>query len=778
MNIPDPVLEKKKRKKEGMLILAILIAVALLTIAEMRLTGLGQAIPVSNAVLMFILINTNLLLLLALILLVFRNLAKLYYEKKNKILGTRFKTKLVAAFITLSLVPTSVLFFFSIHFISTSLTFWFNAPVEQALENSLSVGRQLYSYMEEKNLFIGKQAAEHIASHGLISREKEEKTTEKKDLGNFQGSDSQSVQYREGILNEERPLSAAEKKHQALIHYLADIQKTFGLHAVELYMPDARRFALSLSPELDQHYFGPLTSNELMQIPMDSGVRTLAEETSYGEAVRTILSIPFASQPDRALGFLVITTIISPELSSNLTSISNGVEEYQQLIMIKKPVLQVSNYIHLSIVALLVVFCAIWFGFYLAKSITIPIMKFAEGTQRVTQGDLSYTIDFQADDELGTLIESFNSMTQELAMGREKLARSKEMMQQQNKAIEESRRYMEIVLENISAGVISVDTSGTITTINKAAETLLNISGSKILNRHYKEVLKGDHLKMAEKIIQELPTTLSSVEELPLTISINGSPKYFSTHFNALKNDAGENVGTVMVFDDMTEIEKAQRMAAWREVARRIAHEVKNPLTPIKLSAQRLKRKYSGDIKEDVFDQCTQTIVEHVDLIRNLVNEFSTFAKFPDTRMLPNRIETIAQESIALYQEGLESVEIRFSQAPDLPEMQLDRQQMKQAFINLLDNAVAAVNKKGVISIDISYDRILKFVRIEVADNGKGISDHEKTKLFEPYFSTKKSGMGLGLAIVSSIITDHKGMIRVQDNAPTGARFIIELPVQ
>ncbi len=779
MNIPDPVLEKKRRKKEGILILAILLTVALLTIAEMRITGLGDTIPVSNAVLMFILINTNLLLLLALILLVFRNLAKLYYEKKNNILGTRFKTKLVAAFITLSLVPTSVLFFFSIHFISASLAFWFNAPVEQTLDNSLAVGRQLYRYMEEKNLFFGKQAADYIASQQLLSPEKERESIQKNQL-------------------------ESSRKTLALTHYLATIQQTFGLHAVELYTPDARRFALCLSPELDKHYFGTLTSDDLMQTPLQqknavhtlaeqsgartlteqSGVRTLTEQssartltenTSTGEAIKTIITIPFTSQPDSALGFLVITTMISPALSGSLASISRGVEEYQQLILMKKPV-EVSNYIALSIVALLVVFCAVWFGFYLARSITIPIMKFAEGTQRVARGDLGYTIDFQADDEMATLIESFNSMTRELATGREKLALSKEMMQQQNKAIEESRRYMEIVLENISAGVISVDNSGIITTINKAAENLLNISGSDILNQHYKKLLKGEHLKLAEKITLELPVTLTSIE-FPLTVSINGTPKYFSTHFNALQNDTNESVGTVMVFDDMTEIEKAQRMLAWREVARRIAHEVKNPLTPIKLSAQRLKRKYSGTLQEEVFDRCTETIVEHVDLIRNLVNEFSTFAKFPDTRLLPCRIETIAKESIALYREGLESVDILFSQAADLPEMQLDRQQMKQAFINLLDNAVAAVNKKGIISIDISYDRILKFVRIEVADNGKGISDHEKTKLFEPYFSTKKSGMGLGLAIVNSIITDHKGMIRVQDNEPEGAKFIIELPI-
>ncbi|MGD9731715.1 MAG: ATP-binding protein [Desulfamplus sp.] len=747
--IDNQASEKSRRKKEGVLIVVILLIVSLLTFAEMKITGLGDAIPVSNAVLMFILINTNLLLLLTLIVLVFRNLAKLYYEKKSKILGTKFKTKLVAAFITLSLVPTSVLFFFSIHFISTSLAFWFNAPVEQALQNSISVGRLLYKHLEEKNLYFARQAVKQIDIDNLLLPDKK----------------------------------------QSLTLYADVLRNTFDLHDIEIYRKDGKRIVFSSSSEIGT--LEPMTTDNLMQIDPVNGIGVFSEHISTGgERMKTIITIPSGSNVEKARAFLVTSVIISPELSSHLATISKGVEEYQQLSMIKKPV-QISNYIALSIVALLVIFCAVWFGFYLAKSITIPIMKFAEGTQRVTQGDLSYTIDFEGDDEIATLIDSFNSMTRELASGREKLAASKKMVEQQNEEIEKSRQYMEIVLRNISAGVISVDRDGIVTTINKSAEKMLNIIGGNILNRHYRETLKGELLQLAEKIYQEIPSSSNHVQS-PLTLTINGSPRYFLAHFTALRaegvdkqqsnnletaTNSLEVMGIVMVFDDVTEFEKAQRMVAWREVARRIAHEVKNPLTPIKLSAQRLKRKYSKNIQEEVFDQCTDTIVEHVDLIRNLVNEFSTFAKFPDTQMSPARIENIVHETIALYKEGLENVDINFSYPPDLPDLQLDRQQMKQAFINLFDNAVAALNKRGKINIDITYDQILKFVRIEMADNGKGISDHEKTRLFEPYFSTKKSGMGLGLAIVSSIITDHKGMIRVQDNEPAGAKFIIELPV-
>jgi len=493
-----------------------------------------------------------------------------------------------------------------------------------------------------------------------------------------------------------------------------------------------------------------------------------------GEFLRTVCTIPFDVPPAKAAGFIVINTLTAPDLSENLKAILKGVEEYQQLKLTKRPA-EISYYIALSIVALLVVFCAVWFGFQIAKSITIPIMKFAEGTQRIIDGDMAYQIDFKTDDEIGTLIKSFNSMTRQLAAGRQQIALSENMLKQQNVELEKSRQYIEIVLKNISAGVVSMDNEGIITTINKAAESMLGVNSCDILDKNFRKVLIEEYLSLANKIFEEAEQGGTHFK-IPVSVSVAGVPKHFSLNYTTLKDDTGQNLGAVLVFDDVTELEKAQRLVAWREVARRIAHEVKNPLTPIKLSAQRLKRKYGKTINDEVFIGCADTIVEHVDLIRNLVNQFSTFAKFPDTNFASARIENIILETVALYKEGLEQVEIQTRFKDNIPTLKLDHQHMKQAFINLIDNAVYAVNKKGTIVIDLSYDPILKIVRIEIADNGKGISDKEKTKLFEPYFSTKKTGMGLGLAIVNSIISDHNGVIRVQDNQPRGAKFIIELP--
>lgn len=730
----SPSTGKTRKRKEIILIVIILVTVGILTFIETRVTDFGSEFPLSSTVLMFILINTNLLLLLTLLLLVFRNLAKLYYERKNNVLGSKLKTRLITTFIVLALLPTTVFFFFSIHFISTSIAFWFNTPVEQTLKSSIVVGQKLYAYINEKNEFYAKRAAFQIVSRDLLNKENEKK----------------------------------------LVRYTQITQRAFNRHAVEVYTPDAKRVSLSLANELENLHFGLLSSNELMDIPADRFSHTISQNIREGEFLRTIAAIPFGSPPGKANAFIVITTLVSPELSENLQIIVKGVEEYHQLKMAKKPA-RTTYYIALFIVASLVVFCAVWFGFQMAKTITIPIMELAEGTQRVTDGDLNHHIDYETDDEIGTLVKGFNSMTRQLAAGREQIALSGKMLRQQNAELERSRHYIEIVLRNISAGVISIDNAGTITTINKAAESMLDIHSEDVLNKNFRDVLKGDYLQIADKITDKVSQGHETLD-IPLSATVSGSPKHFALTFNTLKDDLGHNVGAVLVFDDVTELEKAQRVAAWREVARRIAHEVKNPLTPIKLSAQRLKRKYGKQINDDIFTGCADTIVEHVDLIRNLVNQFSAFAKFPDANVSQGRIENVILETIALYKEGLENVDIRSRFAEDIPSLKLDHQHMKQAFINLIDNAVAAVNKNGMILIDVSYDDILKIVRIEIADNGKGISDNEKTRLFEPYFSTKKSGMGLGLAIVNSIISDHNGVIRVQDNKPRGAKFIIELP--
>jgi two-component system nitrogen regulation sensor histidine kinase NtrY len=727
--------EKKRRKREIIISVVIVAVVALLTFIENRVIHFGADIPISNTILMFILININLLLLILLIFLVFRNLVKLLYDRKRKVMGTKLRTRLVVAFIALSLLPTTVLFFFSINFITTSIEFWFNVPVEQALENSLDVGRSLYWHSEKSSRFFMERISYQITSKNLLN----------------------------------------PKNIKALSRYIQIVQREFNFNAIEIYADNAARITFALASELEDKPFGVISADKLQKEIPSKGVRTLSEKIPSGELIRTIGTIPFGSTSGNAKAYIVLARLMPPDFVKKMSSISRGFEEYQQIKLFKKPI-QATYYITLSIVALLVVFCSVWFGFYLAKTITIPIKVLSEGIRRVKEGDLSVNIAMVADDEIGSLVDSFNKMTRDLRIGRDQLELSARLLREQNVEIEKRRQYMEIVLKNVSAGVITLDAGGFISTINTSAEKMLSLKSENILQKSYKTLLAGQLLELAEEVINNLKTSHLDAAQLPLKLTIDGRPMSFIMHVNALKDDAGQHMGMVMVFDDLTELEKAQRMAAWREVARRIAHEVKNPLTPISLSAQRLKRKYSDRIKEPVFDECTQTITDHVDLIRNLVDEFSSFARFPTANPKPCELPPIIEETLALYKEGHPQIQFEFNVSDDIPPLNLDRQQIKQAMINLVNNAIGSIRNKGGIVISLSHDPILKIVRMEVADDGVGISDEGKTRLFEPYFSTKKAGMGLGLTIVSTIIADHNGMIRVQDNKPKGAKFVIELP--
>ncbi len=725
----------RRRKRERVLMVLIPLVVAALTYAENRVIHFGADFPVSNTILMFILININLLLLILLLFLVFRNLVKLLYDRRRRLMGARLRTRLVVAFVALSLLPTIILFFFSINFITNSIEFWFNVPVEQALENSLLVGRRLYRHVEENNRFYLERIAYQIKTREF---------------------------YR-------------EQKQKALSRYIQVVQRAFNLDSVEIYGANLQRLSYAIAPELENRSLAILAAENFQKKMDPDGFRTITESEEDGELVRTLCTVPHGVAPEEAQAFVVVSVLVPPDLAQDLQSISRGYEEYQQIKILKEPI-RATYYITLSIVGLLVVFCAIWFGFTLAKTITIPIMELAEGTRRVAEGDLKFSISPVADDEIGTLVESFNKMTRDLRVGREQLELSARKLREQNVEIEERRRYMEIVLKNISTGVVTLDKAGLVSTINKSAERMLGLRPDQVLNISYKELLSGEQLELAKEIADKIARFPKDSVELPLRLTVEGRPRSFLVNVSALQDEAGQHMGVVMVFDDLTELEKAQRMAAWREVARRIAHEVKNPLTPISLSAQRLKRRFSDKVHEPVFDECTQTIIDHVDLIRNLVNEFSAFARFPTADPKPCPLPPIIDETVALYREGHPDIAFLIGAGDGLPTLNLDRRQIMQALINLIDNAISAIRGRGTIAISTHHDPLAKLVRMEIADDGSGIPDSDKSRLFEPNFSTKKAGMGLGLTIVSTIVQDHHGRIRVEDNLPRGAKFVIELP--
>ncbi|MCG8687898.1 MAG: ATP-binding protein, partial [Desulfobacterales bacterium] len=426
---------------------------------------------------------------------------------------------------------------------------------------------------------------------------------------------------------------------------------------------------------------------------------------------------------------------------------------------------------------MLIIFGAVWFGFYISKGITEPVARLAEATKRIAEGDLEFSIVGRTNDEIGLLIDAFNKMTVNLSQSNKQLAETMAALNHSSQESEQRRRYTEIILQNVSAGVISMDEEGRITTINRFAEELLNIDRNYYLNKRFHDTLAHQHALIINRFLEKLQVSRKSTIEEHLRVSVMRKTYSLLINFTRLEDEEGTPIGYVLVFDDLTKIEKMQRMAAWREVARRIAHEIKNPLTPIQLSAQRLRRRYPAILEsgDEIFDQCTATIINQVDELKRLVGEFSQFARMPKIQKSENDLPKLVDATLFLYKEAHKHIHFQLQIVNDIPMFLFDGEQIKRCLINLLDNAVAVLPNGGNIDIEVAREGDSVFLR--VYDTGPGTAPEDKVKLFEPYFSTKKSGTGLGLAIVSTIVSDHNGYIRVHDNEPHGSVFSIELPL-
>ena len=735
--LADRAAERRRRRRERIIIIVTLPLIVFLTYLESHFLQVGSKLPMGSNIVIFALMNINVILLLFLLYLIARNVVKLIFERKQNIFGHRLRTKLVITFFTLSLIPTIVLFGLATQFISSSMEYWYNIQVEQSLKKSLQVAQSLYQKAIDSGFIVSAQLSELISRHDMLNKDKSKQLTE---------------------LTQE-----ARRAHD--------------LHHIAVYLPSMQLMASDTKDKSP-----PITLDEDMgkvirQTLQDRQSLNHINSTSAGDLVWTVSPILASGDSKKIMAILVIGRLLPKDLLTDMAEITTGFENYQQMKMLKKPV-KISNLITLSIVTLLILFFASWFGFYLAKSITVPIQELAEGTRRIADGDLDVHVDQDSDDEIGTLVNSFNRMTLDLQASKAALEKSNLELKLTSEEIERRRRYMEIVLRNVAAGVVSVDAEGRIRTINKSSETMFSLKAEDVLNRHYSEVLQANHMEIASKFIEMYQMTKQRTLQRQVRSLVGSRLMTLVVTVSILEDEEGQYLGIVVVFDDLTELERAQRMAAWREVARRIAHEIKNPLTPIQLSAQRLRRKYLQRFTQDgqVFEECTRTIINQVDELKLLVNEFSNFARMPTANPSPNDLAEIVQETLLLFRESHPATTFIFEQQDSIPLLELDREQMKRVMINLLDNAVAAVDGNGEIRVNISFDEILKIVRLEVSDNGPGISAEDKIGMFEPYFSTKDKGTGLGLAIVSNIIADHQGFIRVRDNQPQGTTIVIELP--
>jgi two-component system nitrogen regulation sensor histidine kinase NtrY len=553
--------------------------------------------------------------------------------------------------------------------------------------------------------------------------------------------------------------------------FIGQRQKNYKVGMVETYFDFQKErmvFADVEHPDLV-----PVTLDPKMIEDIYSGKEeSTIQATNIGDAVVGIVPVFSNTVPPEVIGRISVSYIIPKGFVDKLRSIANASEQYGKIKLLKNPI-KLNYIITLSIVTLVIIFLATWFGLTLAKGITDPIQDLVLATNRITQGDLDSRIDIEADDEIGLLVKSFNQMTKDLK-------KSKNSVEEANINLEQRRKYMETVLRNVSAGVISVDKAGMITTINRAAEKMFDIKSEKVLFQNYRDLMIPEHLSLVDEFLQEMKESNESLLEKQLEVMLKDKALTVLLTITTIQDEEGNDSGIVVVFEDLTQIQKAERAAAWREVARRMAHEIKNPLTPVQLSAQRLQRKYGDKLGEEgsVFKECTQTIIDQVEVLKNLVNEFSRYARMPVTSLTLNDLNAVVAEAVLLFQDAHKDIVFEFKPSEGLPKFDLDAEQINRVMINLLDNAVAAINKKnGRIEITVSYDEQHRKATVAVADDGAGVPSSNKRKVFEPYFSTKKFGTGLGLAIVNSIISDHHGQVSVADNNPTGTIVSFQLPV-
>ncbi|MCC6277457.1 MAG: PAS domain S-box protein [Oligoflexia bacterium] len=542
------------------------------------------------------------------------------------------------------------------------------------------------------------------------------------------------------------------------------IQKTiqklgseYSLDVIEYYPALFERPYLTVSKEIGLKEV-PGASAEFL----DKGIRQRAEASmihSFGKGnlIRCIVPVP------RTGGAVVVSTFVSLSLVSKMDVIASAFEEYRDVNPLKYPIKSIYLII-LGLVTLLIFFGASWFGFHLARQLSHPLQILGKATEEIAHGQYRPVDVRSGSIEIFQLVENFNKMVADLARSEKDLLRHS--------------RYIGIILSNISAGVVSIDQEGHITTINQYAGNLLGIDPVRYVGSQYKDVLTGAHQAMFNELIQTINKHRAQSIQREYRLNIKGENIILQATLSPLKDGQGASLGYVLVFDDLTKMIHAQRASAWREVARRIAHEIKNPLTPIQLSAERLQKKFGHIVNDDAFESCTKTIVQQVEELKHLVNEFSSFARMPQALPMPNNLNDIVSESLVLFKEGHKNIQFTAQLDPQLPVFDFDREQIKRALLNLLSNAVAALEGKvgGSVAITTQYDSVLRIARCTVADNGVGIPVEVRDRVFEPYFSTKPSGTGLGLAIVKRIVDDHQGFVRVYQNQPEGVRFVIELP--
>lgn len=695
-------------------------------------------VPTTSYALVLLLINLDLIGVVVLLLLLSRNLIKTYFERRHRLIGSGFRTKLVAAFIGFSLIPTVLLAMVASGLVNKAVDVWFSDQIDRVMRDSYEVARMQHA----GHITLAVNSARAI-SHEI---------------------------FREDLL-----LSA---QRDILISAMARKRVEFGVAGIEVYSAKMETLTKSLDPEVPPGVLDLPVGQLVLQAINGKQEANTVQEAQTGRLVRAAAPIAASGRGGEVGGVVLVDSYVPESLLAKMDGIGRQYEEYKQIKAMKNPI-KAGAYLFVAVITILILFGATWFGFYVARSITVPIQRLAEATEVIAQGDLSVRIDAKATDEIGTLIESFNRMTHDLQTGKSAIEAANVSLRQNNLELDRRRAYIETVVATIAAGLLSIDKSGVITNFNPSGERILGLSANRFHGRSANDVFKEFGLALFQTLYDRMLVDQRDDLTLDGTVEVEGKFLTIALHGSRMKDETNQDLGIVLVFEDLTELLKAQKVAAWQEVARRVAHEIKNPLTPIQLSAQRMRKKFFEKATdfERVFDESTNVIVNEVTSLKHMVDEFSKFARLPAPQLAQQSLHEVINEVTALYQGAHKDIELIVTLDDDLPSLKFDWEQIKRVLVNLLDNAIQAMNQKGRVWLTTQYDTKRRRAVVTIADEGTGIAPEDQEKLFVPYFTRKKSGTGLGLAIVRRIITDHEGHIQAGNNQPKGAVFTFELPV-
>lgn len=722
------IAEAKRRRRELIAVGVASVTLVAFVLAQTELPPLSSHTSLISNLVVILLFDLSFLLLGLMMLLVGRNLAKAIFERRRGLIGSKLQVRLVFGFIATALVPSAFLLYVAGAFLHADIESWFDPQYDRVLDESLEIAKVYYLNSANNAAHFARVIAEQVREKNLLSPE----------------------------------------NRGELRKYLEGAQQRYNLGTIEVFSVDRRLVTLVLSPRTPTG-IGVSPDSEIVSATLKGHAMTRTDQLGKSDVIRGSAPIYSSTDSDNVDGAIMIDYYLPKSLAANAAGISHTAQEYFQLRILRQPIMH-SYVLALLLIGLVVVLLASWFGIYLARGITGPIKLLAEGTQAVAGGNLNYEIAPVGDDEIGHLVHSFNRMTADLRASRSELERR--------------RQYTETLLRNVSAGVVGLDREGSVIAINPCAERMLDLRAPEVVGRRYVQCLQPTLVRILDEILANGSRPRETRSSLKLETA--GAETELMVTASPLGDESEGELGTVLFFEDVSQIAKVERMEAWREVARRIAHEIKNPLTPIQLSAERLRRQLGtlGDGDSRLLDECTRTIIGEVEDLKRLVNEFSAFARMPQLNPVPGDLNALAEETVNNFHEAHPDAEFTLTLAPSLPLIAIDREALKRALVNLLDNAVAAATafndngQRPKVEVHTALDAESGVVTLEVGDNGAGIEPRMRARIFEPYFSTKTGGTGLGLAIVSTIVTDHHGFVRVRDNKPHGSRFVLEFPVK